>query len=84
MLSVNLMNSCVAADLSTAFYAWYAATANMRNWSPLAASDVDFALVVGPEDSNLRAQVTASQRLLHSERENSPKLNNQENSQSDN
>jgi hypothetical protein len=32
-------------DLSTAFYAWYAATANMRNWSPLAASDVDFALV---------------------------------------
>jgi hypothetical protein len=34
-------------------------------------------------NSNLRAQVTASQRLLHSERENSPKRVNKEHSQSD-
>jgi hypothetical protein len=30
-LNVSLMNSCVAADLSTDFYAWYAATANMKS-----------------------------------------------------
>jgi hypothetical protein len=35
-------------------------------------------------NSNLRAQVTASKRLLHSETENSPKLINEEDSQSDN
>ena len=32
---------------------------------------------------NLRAQMTASQRLLHSEREKSPRLINKENEQSD-
>jgi hypothetical protein len=31
MLNVSLMSSCVVADLSTVFYAWYAATANMKS-----------------------------------------------------
>ena len=44
------MNSCVAASLSTDFYAWYAATENMKSQSRLAASDVDFAPVVVPEE----------------------------------
>jgi hypothetical protein len=47
MLNVNLMNSCVVEDLSTAFYAWYVVTVNMRSWSSLAARNGVSVLVVG-------------------------------------